>query len=307
MTEQTNATIEAMQAEGVSLSDEEISRITEADGSNDAEQAPMEPSDGEEGQKATAKGKAETAPEGYVPLGALQQERAAAREWRERYETGLAKHQEQVAAVLEKLTAAQTPKEAEPKQPSIDEDPTGYFLWQQEQLQSRLDQLTNVTEQQRQMQAQYEHDAAVIGQANAYLAEAAAKDPEIEQVGTFVANKIHEGLVAEGLAGARLQFEFNRRVAEQVRIAQTQPDGVEGYLKRVAQFFGYQPSAAPAKAQGDGERFAKLAQAQEANRSMRGSAPGDEVSLEALAAMDPQELEKFRAAQPEKFARLLAG
>lgn len=271
------------EAEAVTVSDEQKPETEAQEGAETGEDKPNP---------------AERAPDGYVPIGALQEARAELKEfkaWQRQIAEKLAERREQ-------------PKEEKPEEqvPGWDDDPFARM----QHVEKRLDEFQNAskqqTEEQQKAQAEFEQAMQIVQQADTKLVEEFNNDPQLETAFNHAREKIIGSLQAQGYYGPKLNQAVQQQTINLSKAALGWPGGVADYVRRVAAFHGWSPQAAnPDPNPGEAaEKVARIADAVDKNKTLKGGGSKGELTLEDLAQMDGEELEKLIGKDDELFARL---
>lgn len=224
-------------------------------------------------------------PEKMVPLNALHQARHELREAKARSD-----RLEQTFQQLLRIQQGQGQQQI----PDRDADPIAYFDARNTQLEQQIQQLNEANQQAAQQTQQQHQERQFIQVVNQAEAQFAAANPDYNQAAQFLQQHLVEGFVNQGYS----QQEAVNGMLGQVRgmiqnFLQLGLNPAEmGYA--IAKARGYQTKAATDPNKANGEKIAQLNKGQAAARSLStaGGAGKPAITLEALAEMDPAELEK---------------
>lgn len=248
-----------------------------------------------------------------VPLSALQEARSEAREMRQQ----MARLQERTDILLQQQTQPQAKEE--PQAPNPDEDPLGHmqFLLNQQQEQNaasqrQLEQFQATQAQQMEFQQRHNQNVAIVNEVDAIFTEKAQSDPELVQIAEWFSQQVHNQAMqqAQGDLGLANAY-FYQILADQATQAKNAPDGVDGYMKRVAAFMQFQPT--PTAPQPDpAQRVLDLQSKADRHTSLSSANGGEapaQITAQELARMSDQEFTSWMAQKGNaaKFDRIMGG
>lgn len=261
-------------------------------------------------------------PKGYVSVKALREARSELRAANQRL-SQLEQWRGSLADKLLAIRGGQQPGQQQPKKdqqpdemPDENKDPVGAIAWLKKQLIARNEKEQQEeqerTQQEERTQQQAVYEQRVIDTADEVLTHAVEADPEVQEAFEYASAAIMQELANKGFRGERLQAEFNKVLVKYSESAPADPKAMILYAKRNARYwgwdpgkkFGEQPKPAPKTNQKQPvSRLAQLKKAQETNRSLSGGGMpgGGELSLDDLAEMSGEELEKLAETNPELF------
>jgi hypothetical protein len=172
----------------------------------------------------------------------------------------------------------------------------GHFTDKTAQLEAQIQQLTELRQQevqQTQQQAQERQFTQAVSQVEAQFI---AKTPDYNEATQFLQQNLVEGFLNQGYSEQEAVQGMRQQIRGMIHnFFQLGMNPAEmGYL--VAKQRGFTPKAAAAadQQQANGAKIAQLNKGQAAARSLSttGGAGKPAITLEALAEMDPAELEK---------------
>lgn len=264
-----------------------------------SEPAPLarEPAEAKEEPADTGK-----PPPGFVPHGAMHQERERARQ----AESELA----QVRAEMAALRLAQQynqPQQQEETPPDIFAEPEKYNEWVQRQTGNAQEQVRRLQEQLQQ-QAEAQHLAAMLeGDATSFAAE---KPDYSQAVSHLVKTRTAElQLIYPNAKPAEVSQAIEQERLNLVRQASSMGMRPAEFMYNLAASRGYTPPAAPVNTQAANQIKAQAA-AQAATQSLS-SAPANagagDLTIESLAKMSPGAYAKLKAERPDDVRRVMRG
>lgn len=244
--------------------------------------------DGGQADPNTQQGEQAPKPEKTVPLAALHQARHELREAKAR--------SDRLEATFQHLLRLQQGQGQQQQVPDQNVDPLGHFEARSAQLEAQIQQLTEQRQQeaqQTQQQAQERQFTQAVSQVEAQFI---AKTPDYNEATQFLQQNLVEGFLNQGYS----EQEAVQGMRQQIRgmIHQFFQLGLNpaemGYTIAKARGFAPKAAAAANQQQANGEKISQLNKGQAAARSLStaGGAGKPAITLEALAEMDPAELEK---------------
>lgn len=232
-----------------------------------------------------------------VDVRAVQEARAEAR----RYQEELARSREAQARLDERMNmlneALQRQQTPEPKIPTKDEDPLGYYDHTLNSVASELKAMKEAEaerlEQARQAQAEQQQRDALWSRAGSVYEAAKAKHADVAEAmhaamqgaQAEIGRRLQAGMLRPEHAQAALQSH----VQEWVRQAPTDPEDFANYCRAHARFWGWNGPQAPQQQQ---PSVADLAARQERHMSLSGAAGGEPpkpLDAKSLAEMSEKD------------------
>lgn len=301
-----------------------------------SEAAKTSEAEGEENEEGEA---GEKPPRGFVSIKALQATRSELQALKRRVEEQERDPNSELSRlrafrdnVAQRLLAKEGGGKDEPKKPAIPDpikDPIGASQWAIEQVQAMKEasekKATDDAEARRNAEAASRREEAIINAADDMLNQAATSDKSVGEAFEFAANAIVAKLQKRGLAGDALRRAFRSAVIQYSASAPTDPAEFKEYVFANARYWGWSPGANNgAAANGGGsqqeraaenertvseaeKRVKALAEAANKNKSLRGSKSSGgnaELSLDDLAALSGEELEKLASDHPALFEKV---
>lgn len=311
----------ALLAEG--LTEEDIAALNaDDDGSDDVNddtdagdgnEADLSAADGEgegEGAEAEADQGEVKPPKGFVPHQALHSEREEHKLTKQRVQE-LEGWQRQIVERLSQQQQQPEPAEQQDQAQEFDpNDPIGMIKSVHETL-TKMQQ--SATERQ-QTEARNNEMRNHLDLARSQYQEAAKSDPTMVEAYNAVKQSFAAEMRAYGYSEPQIAQQLAQTEYQHIAFALSNGRNVAQYMKELAQARGWKPSAQPspdpgaerkAKADEAAGKIDKIASAQEANKTLSKGGAGDgEVTLETLAKMSGEELERFAQKNPDLFAEL---
>lgn len=259
-----------------------------------------------------------------VDIRALQEARS---ELRKRDEE-IARQRETQARIEERLSilnqalAAQAqqnaPKPEEPKLPSKDEDPLGFYEKKIEMLEERLSRFDEMEKRRVQMTQQEQQHDALIRRAASYVDNASANNPQVNEALQFalqgLQQEIGQTLAPYNLAPEQFHSEYNRMwresMANMARRMPADPNAAADFVIRNARYYGWgiqqtQPAAPqavqqdvppPTQAQPQQPTIQQRAEQQQRHMSLSGvsgAEPPKQLDAKTIASMPEKEWREF--------------
>lgn len=250
-----------------------------------------------------------------VDLRALQQARRELREEKQARkaadEAAAADRQKLERRMNELLGALQPDKGKQPSAPDPSKDPLGAIAHdvktmkqeREEERKAATEAETQQTEFQREMQG---HTKS-IKDFEAEVAPFAKEDPTLVAAGDYLVHAVKGLLQKRGFEGQQLQVATLRTLSDQARQGLEAEDGPQGYLKRLATFYGWNgqapqngdpavdPSAQTSEKRVTQQDLSAQAERMEKHTSLSGTSGGQAPkSLDAKTIADMSE-EQFAA------------
>ncbi len=221
-----------------------------------------------------------------VPLAALHEARQIQKELKEQ----LRRRDEELgnfrtkAEKMEQTFQAFLAKQNEVVAPKYEEDPLGYFKWENEQLKKQLETVdTGVKQTTEQMQRQQQFSAFtnhVVSLENEFRKTAQDYDDAV----SFLKQVRIQDFQDLGYDMARAQAMLQEEIASLAQAAVQQGKSPAEVAYKMSQRYGYKPQA------GAGEKLQQLQKGEAASRSLASGKAGTDLSLEALSQLDDEQL-----------------
>ena len=309
--------------EPAGLSEEESALLSEEGVDLEALETPVEQEPGSErkpegeqaGEQEEKPNPAETAPDGHVPLGALKEARETIKGLRN--ELGQYRSwQQQIADKLADQRAQGSSQQDQdaPAIPNEDDDPIGALKYLKEQLQRREQQEEQARQQEQQRTQEQQQFQQMFNAVDTEFSAAAQQDPSVNEAYEFARESYGRELDALGYAPQQKEQQLLNFVygfaQNYAQVAAARGVSIGDYVKAIAGSRGWQQT----KLQGQGEqgkvaetaddKINRQKQAMEAGKTLSGGGAGNgETTIQDLANMSGEELEKLAASDPELFAK----
>lgn len=264
------------------LTEEETAALAEMKDAGPIEEPEVQDEPVEEEPKAEPEAKAEPKdepkadkpPEGYVPHGAMHQERTRRQD-----------AEKALAEMRERLEALEKPK-ADPAVPDPVLDPEGFTAYQRSVQKAQDDRWEAFNAERQAADTQRQR----LSQAASLEAEFMSKTPEYPEAVKFLDGHRRQELAELGYANEQIAEIIRRDVNAIFDNATAQGRNPAEMLFKQAQMRGW---AAPAKAADEGAKMQALQAAQENNTTLStagGEANGGGFTIKQLANMSEDEL-----------------
>lgn len=226
-------------------------------------------------------------PERTVPLAALHQARAEIREHREK----VARLEQAFQRVMQLQGQGQQQQLPDPLQ-----DPVGHFEARSALLEQQIQQIHEQRQQEQQQteqQRQVQHFETTVKSVERQFA---AATPDYEQATDFLKQSLIDNFVNQGYSNEEAMAGMQQQVRGMVHNFLQLGLNPAEMAYTIAKSRGYQGKAAAVadQSKASGDKIAQINKGQTAARSLStaGGAGKPAITLEALAEMDPDELEK---------------
>lgn len=249
-------------------------------------------------------------PKGFVPHQALHSEREEHKQTKQERDDLRAWQRE----IVERLSQQQQQPEPAEQQEQVVEfdpnDPIGMI----KSVHDTLAKMQQSAAERQQTEAQNTERRNHLDLARSQYQEAAKTDPTMVEAYNAVKQSFAAEMRAYGYSEPQIAQQLAQTEYQHIAFALGNGRNVAQYMKELAQARGWKPSAQPApdpeterKAKADeaAGKIDKIASAQDANKTLsKGGAGEGEVTLETLAKMSGEELERFAQKNPDLFAEL---
>lgn len=234
-----------------------------------------------------------------VDVRALQEARAAERELREQ----MAKQREDYIRLEERtntLLKAMEEKKQKPA-PTLEEDPIGFYEHQLQQLNAKIEELSQNNTKTAEVTQQTERAKAAISRANVIWAQASQVSPDITEAYNFAVEKTREKMLKGGVPAQEIEQALWWQIADFASRAPEDPQEFAEYIKASARFhgWGYQQAVQPVQpVQQQPISPQELSARQERNMSLStasGGEPPKQLDAKAIASMSDAEFKKLMA------------
>ena len=240
-------------------------------------------------------------PDGFVPHGALKEEREARRAAIARAEAAERDYGEKMAKLEKRLELLANPP---PPVPKFEDDPAAHLKHQTEQVRAEIEPLKQQLAQNRQQQEQANAEARLTQAVSAAEADFAQKTPDYLDAISHMQRVADNNLQIMGVEDPAQRAQIIRRDAMALAVRALQAGKSPAELAyQVARNQGFTGVAAPNKV------IENIQKGQRASPSMPsgGQRPASEtVSLAALEQMDDDEFNKL-VDDPERWKKLMRG
>jgi hypothetical protein len=237
------------------------------------ESAPAEPAPAEEPEERAGK---------YVPIQALDEERHLRKE----LEGKVAAMNDRFSEVVARLN--QPPQPPAPEAPSFEDDPAGHLKQRVDDLAQTKEQLTQQQEYSRQ-----------IGQANNAILAAeqafAQNNPDYQMAVQHVAGMMFKNAQIYGSDPVAAMAQVRQELFDSAIKAMASDRDPASTLYERAKLMGYEKPSSATPPEKQAAQLRTVQAGQEANRSLSEGGAGKtapEMTLEALANMDPDDFDK---------------
>lgn len=240
-------------------------------------------------------------PDGFVPHGALKEEREARRAAIARAEAAEREYGEKMAKLEKRLEMLANPP---PPVPKFEDDPAAHLKHQTEQVRAEIEPLKEQLAQNRQQQEQAYAEQRLTQAVSAAESEFAQANPDYLEAIAHMQKVADNNLQIMGVADPAQRAQIIRRDAMALAVRALQAGRSPAELAyQVAKNQGFTGSIAPNKV------IENIQKGQKASPSMpsggqRGSS--ETVSLAALEQMDDDEFNKL-VDDPDRWKKLMKG
>lgn len=238
-------------------------------------------------------------PDGFVPHGALKEEREARRAAIARAEAAERDYAEKMAKLEKRLELLANPP---PPVPKFEDDPAAHLKHQTEAVRAEIEPLKEQLAQNRQQQEQAQAEARLTQAVSAAESEFAAKTPDYLDAIAHMQKVADNNLQLMGVEDPTQRAQIIRRDAMALAVRALQAGKSPAELAyQVSKNQGY-----TAKAPGV-DKIANIQKGQAASPSMPSGgqrAPKEAISLAALEQMDDDEFNQL-VDDPEKWKKLM--
>lgn len=225
-----------------------------------------------------------------VPLAALHQARSEIKEMREKYA--------KMEQVFQRFAQMQEHAE-QPKLPSLEENPVAYFEARNQQLEQTIHQLKETQQQFEARQAQEAQEAQFRYAVQAVESEFAKANPDYADAIYHLRSQIYQDALNRGAtpqeAEASLMQQMHVMIINAAQVG-INPAKMVYHMAQVRGFKSKQaePQRQEQHAQSSAEKIASINKGQAAAKSLSstGGKGKAELTLEAMAEMDDDELAK---------------
>lgn len=240
-------------------------------------------------------------PDGFVPHGALQEERARRQAATARAEAAEREYADKMAKLEKRLELLANPP---PPVPKFEDDPAAHLKHQTEAVRAEIEPLKEQLAQNRQQQEQAHAEARLTQAVQAAEADFASKTPDYLDAISHMQRVADNNLQIMGVEDPAQRAQIIRRDAMALAIRALQAGKSPAELAyQVAKNQGYTAKAAGV------DKIANIQKGQAASPSMPSGgqrAPTETVGLAALEQMDDDEFNKL-IDDPEKWRKLMRG
>lgn len=223
-----------------------------------------------------------------VPLAALHQARSEIKEMREKYA--------KMEQVFQRFAQMQEQAE-QPKLPSLEENPVAYFEARNQQLEQTIHQLKETQQQFEARQAQEAQEAQFRYAVQAVEAEFAKTNPDYPDATHYLRSEIYQDALNRGAtpqeAEASLLQQMRVMIVNAAQVG-INPAQMVYHMAQARGFKTKQVEAPKQEQQSPSEKIASINKGQAAAKSLSstGGKGKAELTLEAMAEMDDDELAK---------------
>lgn len=224
-------------------------------------------------------------PEKTVPLAALHQARMENKELRQRTE----RMEQTFNKLLERVQQGQQQQLPDPAQ-----DPVGFIQLRDQQYQQELEALRGQMQQTQEQRQQQEQDLQFFSQVQSVESQYAAANPDYPDAARFLQQHIVEGFINQGYSQQEAIDRMYKQVRGMIQIATHMGMNPAQVGHTLAKSVGYAAKAPVDQNKVNAEKIAQINKGQVAAKSLstQGGAGKAAITLEALAEMDPEEMEK---------------
>ncbi len=252
--------------------------------SGDAVDDEVESTGGEAENTPKESAPAEPAPKvKMVPHAALHEARMEAKETRER----MAKMEQTFQQIQQRIQ-----QQNQPQIPDINDDAVGHFVAKQQQLEQQQQQIVQYQQQQFEQQQAQQQENNFRNQLSSIESQFAQSNPDYSQASDFLRTSIQKDFEMMGMtAQAASAATYNQLKFMIIQAAEAGNNPAEqAYAVAKARGYGRQENTGNAAL----NKIANIKNGQNAAKSLSGTSGKGEsgITLEALAEMDADELEK---------------
>lgn len=214
-----------------------------------------------------------------VPLAALHEARRETRELREKM------------ARMEQIFQRLQEQSRQVEVPSIDDNPVGHFQVVQHQLEERIARNERASQEFHRQQAEQAENSRLAAQFNAVEVEFAKETPDYFKAAEYLDKHVSEQLYAQGYSQQEVAAYAFQTFKNWIGTAINAGMNPAHFLYESARARGYSP---PPQQATNLSKIAAINKGQQASKSLSttGGKGSGELTLEAIAEMSPEELDK---------------
>jgi hypothetical protein len=195
-------------------------------------------------------------------------------------------------------------KANQPQPPKFEEDPANHLKYQVETQARELEELRQFRQQQAQLTQQQQAIQKFQSDFNSYEAQFAQEQPDYPQAAQYIANLWQSEIELSGVPQEQIGQAYFWKVAQFANMAIRRGENPATAVYELAKRAGYKAQE-PQKPEAE-KKIEALQKGQEASKSLGGGKPDADLSLEALASMSPEDIERF-VRDPKAWKKLANG
>lgn len=195
-------------------------------------------------------------------------------------------------------------KQNEPQPPKFEEDPANHLKYQMEAQARELEELRQFRNQQAQLTQQQQAIQRFQYDFNNYEAQFTQEQPDYLNAAQYIASLWQSEIELSGVPQEQVGQAYFWKVAQFANAAIRRGENPASAVYELAKRAGYKPQE-PQKPEAE-KKIETLQKGQEASKSLGSGKPDADLSLEALASMSPEDIERF-VRDPKAWKKLANG